>query len=380
MAEPTLFLPGARAGSLAFAAADARGPDGALGAAPDTPTQAARGLDHLRTTLRALGLDLGHVVSLWVLLADYGDLDAVSRVLDERFPDPARYPATTFLGVAGLDGGCTVRLDAVASADPRRAPISAPDVPLARGARTHGVRAGDLCWLSGVDAGDVAGADPAETLGRQTTAVLDRIDAILATEDLALGDLGRTFMFMSDMSVRPAYADARRARYQGVFAPDRFPANSGIGMPHLGPGTLLRSVAIAGPEKTYVVSDRVRLSPGSFSQSVRFGDWLFIAGQDAIDLNGRTEAVGDLAGQTDRTLNYLRYIVEAAGATLEDVVNMTVYLVGGQDRARFADTYRRYFEAHTRGSWLPTGLTLDVQELAKDVLVEIDAVVYLGAR
>jgi 2-iminobutanoate/2-iminopropanoate deaminase len=151
-------------------------------------------------------------------------------------------------------------------------------------------------------------------------------------------------------------------------------------VPHLGPGAMLRSVAIAGPEKTYVVSDRVRLSPGSFSQSVRFGDCLFIAGQDAIDLTGRTEAVGDLAGQTERTLGYLRHIVEAAGATLEDVVKTTVYLVAGQDRARFADAYRRYFESHTRGGWLPTGLTLDVQELAKDVLVEIDAVVYLGPR
>ena len=380
MAEPTLFLPGARAGALAFAAADARDAAGALGGARDSAAEAGRGLAHLRTTLRALGLGLERVVSLWVLLTDYGDLDAVSRVLDEHFPDPARYPATTFLGAAGLDGGCTVRFDAVASADPRRAPISAPDVPLARGARTHGVRAGDLCWLSGVDADDVAGASPAETLGRQTTAVLDRLDAILGTQRLALGDLARTFMFVSDMSVRPAYADARRARYEGVFAPDRFPANSGIGMPRLGAGTLLRSVAIAGPEKSYVVSDRVRLSPGSFSQSVRLGDWLFIAGQDAIDLRGQTEAVGDLAGQTGRTLGYLRHIVEAAGATLEDVVKTTVYLVAGQDRAEFADTYRRYFAAHTRGPWLPAGLTLDVQELARDVLVEIDAVVYLGPR
>jgi 2-iminobutanoate/2-iminopropanoate deaminase len=142
----------------------------------------------------------------------------------------------------------------------------------------------------------------------------------------------------------------------------------------------LRSVAIAGSRKTYVVSDRVRLSPGSFSQAVRYGDWMFIAGIDAIDMQRRTEHVGNLAGQTERALEYTRYIVEAAGATLDDVVKTTCYLVAGQDRSHFADTYRRYFEAHTRGRWLPNGVTLDVQELSTDVLVEIDSVVYLGRR
>ncbi len=380
MADPTLFRPGARAADLAFATADARDADGALGDAPNAATQTARALDHLRVTLRALGLDLPQVVSLWVLLTDYADLDAVARAIDAAFQDPARFPATCFLGVAGLDGGCTVRLDAVASANPDCRAFRVPGVPRARGARVHGVRAGELCFLSAMDAADVAGADSADTLSRQTTVILDRIHAVLQSQGLQLGDVGRTFMFMPDMRVRPAYAAARRARYEGVFGLDAFPANSGIGVPDLGPGALLRSVAIAAPAKTYVASDRVRRSPGSFSQAVRHGDWLFVAGQDAIDLEHRTEAVGDLAEQTRTTLDYLRYVVEAAGARLEDVVKTTVYLVAGQDRARFADAYRAYFAAHTRGPWLPCGLTLDVRELAADVLVEIDAVAYLGAR
>jgi 2-iminobutanoate/2-iminopropanoate deaminase len=380
MGEPSAFLAGARAGELAFAAADARGQDGGLGEAGDAAGQAAHALEHLRTTLEALGHDLDHVVSLWVLLTDCGELDAVSRVLDRYFPEPARYPATTFLGVAGLDGGCAVRLDAVATAGAQRSAFRAAGAPLARGARTHGVRAGDLYFLSGIDAGDVAGADAGDTLGRQTTAVLDRMAAVLESQGLALGDVGRTFMFLSDMRVRPAYAAARRARYEGIFALDAFPANSGIGVPDLGSGVMLRSVAIAGPAKRHVASEQVRRSPGSFSQAVRLGDWLFVAGQDAIDLEHRTEAIGDLAGQTERTLGYLRHVVEAAGATLDDVVKTTVYLIAGQDRAQFADTYRQYFGAHTRGGWLPAGLTLDVQQLAADVLVEIDAVAYLGPR
>jgi 2-iminobutanoate/2-iminopropanoate deaminase len=380
MEIPTLFAPGARAADLGFAAADARDVDGSLGGTRTAPAQAARSLAHLRNTLRGLGQDLDQVVSLWVLLTDYGDREAVSRVVDEHFPDASRYPATCYLGVSGLEGECVVRLDAVAYSGGTRSPIAAPGVPLARGARTHGVRVGDLYFLSGVDASGVTGDGPAETLGRQTTAVLDRISTVLEGQGLWLGDVGRTFMFMSDLSVRSAYGAARQERYRDVFALDQFPANSGIGVPDLGPGIMLRSVAIAGRDKQYVVSDLVRVTAGSFSQSVRFGDWLFVAGQDAIDLNFQTEAVGDLAGQTVRTLRYLKYIVEAAGATMDDVVKTTVYLIAGQDRALFAEPYRRFFETETRGGWLPSGLTLEVRELATDVLVEIDAVVYLGQR
>src|SRR5262245_49710153 len=376
----SLFQPGVRAGDLGFAAADARGADGSLGGARDASAQAARSLDHLRNNLRALGQDMNQVVSVWVLLKNYGDLAAVSKVLDERYPDAQRSPAVTFLGVADLDSDCLVRLDAVASSSADRRSINVSEVPLATGVRVHGVNAGGLVFLSGVDAGDVKTSRPDDTMHRQTFTVLDRIDKVLRTQGLELSDVGRTFMFMTDMRVRGSYSSGRQERYKSVFDLDKFPANSGIGMPNLGAGPMLRSVAIAARPKTYVMSDRVRLSPGSFSQSVRMGDYLFIAGQDAFDLQRKNEHVGDLTGQTTRTLDYLRYIVEAAGATLDDVVKTTNYLVAGQDRALFTNAYRRYFEKYTRGPWLPNGLTLDVQELAERILVEIDAVVYLGGR
>src|SRR5262245_25115364 len=184
------FQGGVRAGAFGFAAADGRGLDGSHGGARDAAAQAARSLDHLGNNLRALGLDLEQVVSLWVLLTNYGDLEGVTRVLNERYPDPSRSPAVTFLGVAGLDGECLVRLDALASNSPDRRTIVTPAVPLARGARVHGVYTGGLAFLSGIDAGDVTGATPAETMGRQTTTVLDRIDTVLRTQSLGLRDVG----------------------------------------------------------------------------------------------------------------------------------------------------------------------------------------------
>jgi 2-iminobutanoate/2-iminopropanoate deaminase len=211
--------------------------------------------------------------------------------------------------------------------------------------------------------------------------VLDRIDTILRGQGRQLGDVGRTFMFMADLRVREGYGQGRRARYQGVFALDEFPANSGIGIPRLGPNLLLRSVAIAsGGPKAYVSSDKVRLTPGSFSQSIQFGHWLYLAGQDAIDMNNQTLAIGDVAEQTTISLQHIKDVMEAAGGTLEDVVKTTVYVVQGQNLDRALDAYRRFFTANTRGGWLPAGVTLGVAELATDCLVEIDAVGYVGPR
>ena len=115
-----------------------------------------------------------------------------------------------------------------------------------------------------------------------------------------------------ERSLRPS--QGRRARYQGVFALDAFPANSGIGIPRLGANLLLRSVAIAsGGPKAYVSSDKVRLTPGSFSQSIQFGHWLYLAGQDSIGMDNQTLAIGDVAEQTTISLQHIKDVMEAAG-------------------------------------------------------------------
>jgi 2-iminobutanoate/2-iminopropanoate deaminase len=130
--------------------------------------------------------------------------------------------------------------------------------------------------------------------------------------------------------------------------------------------------------KSIVASPKVRKAPGSFSQSIRVGDWLLLAGQDAVGFNREVEAEGDLAGQTEATLRHVKDILEEAGGTLDDVVKTTVYLIPGQDHSRFADAYRQFFNRQRRSSEMPAGLTVEVGELSPRCLVEIDAVAFLG--
>lgn len=377
--EKDLFAQGALAGEFVFLAQDARGVDGRL-LDSTARGQAHAALANLTIGLKAVGLDFSAIVSLMVYLPRYAGAEEVSEALAAAFHDSKNPPAITLIGVAGLDGGCQVRMDAIATTRADRESICLQDLPLAQGALCHGMRVGNFVFLSGVDATDGRGnSAPAPTIEAQTTETLQRIKKILATQNLGLGDLCRTFMFMPGTRYRPGYGEARKVIYHGVFAEDEFPPNSGIYIPTLGANVLLRSVAVASRgAKTIIASPKVRKAPGSFSQSVRVGNWLLIAGQDAVGFNREVENEGSFEGQIEATLRHLKDIVEEAGATLDDVVKTTTYLIAGQDRARFAKTYREFFQRSLRSSTMPAGLTMEVQELSPRCLVEIDAVALLG--
>jgi 2-iminobutanoate/2-iminopropanoate deaminase len=377
--EGDLFSRGGVAADFTFLAQDGRLSSGetfeSSGAA-----QARRTLENLAIDLKTAGLDLESIVSLMVYLPHYAGADAVAEVIADAFGKKTQnYPAITLVGVSGLEAGCLVRMDAIATSSKERASFHLKELPLAQASLCHGVRVGDFVFLSGVDASDGQGNVAAPvTIQSQTTEVLGRINRILGFQKLSLGDLCRTFMFMPGTQYRPGYGEARKEVYKGIFFEDAFPPNSGIYIPDLGRNVLLRSVAIAYcGTKTIVASPKVRKAPGSFSQSVRTGDWLLIAGQDAVGFNREVEAEGDLEGQVEATLRHLKDIVEEAGGTLDDVVKTTVYLIAGQDRSRFANAYRKFFHRYLRSSRMPAGLTMEVQELSPRCLVEIDAVAYL---
>jgi 2-iminobutanoate/2-iminopropanoate deaminase len=368
------------ADEFTFVAADARGLDGSINPSAGAAEECRQTLENLRSALKSVGQDLQNLVSVMVFLPDYSDAERVAAALQADLSTAQSSPAITLVGISGFEGDCRVRMDAIATRHHNQIqPILLDNFPLATGARCHGVRIHDFVFLSGVDAADNQGKVPAPvTIQSQTKVVLNRIETILGDQQLSLSDLCRTFMFMPSTEYRPGYGEARKAVYQGIFAEDEFPPNSGICIRDLGQDILLRSVAVAyAGKKTIVASPKVRKAPGSFSQSVRVGDWLLMAGQDAVGFNRVVEAEGDLVGQTQVTLQHIQDIVEEAGGSLDDVVKTTAYLVAGQDRSTFSAAYQRFFEAHKRHSPMPAGLTVEVRELSPRCLVEIDAVALL---
>jgi 2-iminobutanoate/2-iminopropanoate deaminase len=113
--------------------------------------------------------------------------------------------------------------------------------------------------------------------------------------------------------------------------------------------------------------------PSPLAQAIRAGDFLYVSGQGPLDPATREVVAGDIAVQTRRVLENIRNVLEAAGATMAQIVNMRVCLRDTQDFPVFNEAFRD-FMAGERVTRTCVGGTPH----RKGVNVEIDCVVYLG--
>jgi 2-iminobutanoate/2-iminopropanoate deaminase len=109
---------------------------------------------------------------------------------------------------------------------------------------------------------------------------------------------------------------------------------------------------------------------GPYSQGVVANGLLFTAGQIAIDPQTGRMVDGGFAAQTERVLENLTAVLEAAGATWSDVVKTTVYLHDMADFPTFNEMYGRHI-----GDARPARSTVQAAGLPRGALVEVDAVV-----
>lgn len=112
---------------------------------------------------------------------------------------------------------------------------------------------------------------------------------------------------------------------------------------------------------------------GPYSQGVVAGGWLFVSGQIPIDPETGELVAGDFREQTRRVLENLKAVVEAAGASLGDVVKVTVYLTDISRFQEFNEVYREYFPREP-----PARVVVQVAGLPKGAELEVEAIAYLG--
>lgn len=112
----------------------------------------------------------------------------------------------------------------------------------------------------------------------------------------------------------------------------------------------------------------------NFSQGVRKGNILSISGQGPQDPETASYLYpGDLAAQTVRTLDNVRAVVEASGATFENVLSLRVFLTKREDFAEMNKAYQHYMAEHVTSGVYPTRTTIFVELPNEAMLVEIDA-------
>ena len=121
-----------------------------------------------------------------------------------------------------------------------------------------------------------------------------------------------------------------------------------------------------------VLTDRGPKPIGPYSQAIRANGFLYVSGQVALDAKTGEMMAGDISQQTERTLENVRGIVEAAGSKMSHVVKATVFLKDMNEFAAMNQVYARYFPLAP-----PARSTVQVARLPKDALVEIEVIAIL---
>jgi 2-iminobutanoate/2-iminopropanoate deaminase len=123
-------------------------------------------------------------------------------------------------------------------------------------------------------------------------------------------------------------------------------------------------------DKQIISTSQAPSAIGPYSQAVRVGNLLFVSGQIPIDPStGQLIDDKSIKGQTQRVLQNLLAILQAAGGSAQNVVKTTVFL---RDMADFADMNAVYAEFFTAAQ--PARSTVQAARLPRDVSVEIDCI------
>ena len=101
------------------------------------------------------------------------------------------------------------------------------------------------------------------------------------------------------------------------------------------------------------------------------GDWILASGQIPLRPDGSL-VEGDIEAQTEQVLANLNAVLHAAGASLNNVVRTTVYLIDLTEFPRMNEIYARHF----RGDPPPARSTVQVSALPKGARIEIDCIAF----
>lgn len=100
---------------------------------------------------------------------------------------------------------------------------------------------------------------------------------------------------------------------------------------------------------------------------------IFLSGQLSRDLEGNLVGAGDMATQTRQAIRNMAIVLESAGGTLEDIVQMVVYTTDIREFKRIVEARMEFFQ-----SKLPTSTIVEVNHLADPgLLIEFQATAVL---
>jgi 2-iminobutanoate/2-iminopropanoate deaminase len=118
-----------------------------------------------------------------------------------------------------------------------------------------------------------------------------------------------------------------------------------------------------------IQTDKGPKAIGPYSQAIKANGFIFVSGQTAFDPATGKPLEGGAAEQTERIMQNLKAIVEAAGSSLDRAVRLGVFLKDMNDFTAMNEVYARYFPLNP-----PARTTVEVARLPRDFKVEIDLI------
>ena len=119
--------------------------------------------------------------------------------------------------------------------------------------------------------------------------------------------------------------------------------------------------------KNVIATEKAPAAIGPYSQGIRAGSLIITSGQLPIDMaTGAFPAT--IEEQTCKSLENCKAVLEASGATMENVIKTTVFLSDMNNFGAMNEVYATFF---TEGSY-PARSAVEVARLPKDALVEIE--------
>ena len=112
---------------------------------------------------------------------------------------------------------------------------------------------------------------------------------------------------------------------------------------------------------------------GPYSPALKIGNLLFLSGSIPLDPASGQLVPGGIVEQTTQVMENIKSLLEAAGASFNNVARTTVFMVDLGEFAQMNEIYANYFTAP-----YPARSTVQVVKLPKDVRVEIDVIAVLN--
>jgi enamine deaminase RidA (YjgF/YER057c/UK114 family) len=320
---------------------------------------------------------LADVVRSRVYVTDISLADAAARAIAKRFRD-AR-PTSTLVQVVGLarpEQLIEIELDAVDGAGAQARRIGSGRSIEDQYAYSRAVRVGDRVFISGTTALNARGTvEGAGDVYRQTRAVMDTIFAALADAGGTPADLVYTKSFFSDLTQMAGYT---RAWLEALG--DIRPTSTTLGIPALLRPDMLIEIeaeAVIGASKTRRegYTQKQREKPRGYARTVEVGDRIYMSGCTDLDAAGELQAPDDWAAQYDHALDTVRWSLEQAGASLDDIVRRQTFTVSRAQVNRPYGEGPAYFAASR-----PASMGCRIAGLARpELLVEVEVLAVKGA-